>query len=397
MQRATGRRGPRSLSATHSLCVQFFLAGRVHKGVVDSEDTQMFEPQTNNRHVISASQNGDQAAAGCDGSAGSKPAPRSKRGARAVRILGGVALLVVAAVAVASLYEGVAGKVGGVVAPAGRLVDIGGYRLHIDCQGKGSPTVVMDAGLGGASLDWSLVQPSLQETTRVCVYDRAGMGWSDARSAVPSPSRLADELHTLLANSGETGPFVLVGHSLAGKNVRLFAAAYPDEVSGMVLVDARSELIDKQMSAADTEGFNAALKAQASVFSLARKVGLVRLLGAVVIGQPLLSQPIAARMALLETEPTAVEEALAEGVSRSNDDAALSTASLGSLPLVVIAAEQNMTSLAGWAAAQEATARLSTNGRLVVAKGSGHYVQLEQPGLVVAAVKEVVATARFRH
>jgi pimeloyl-ACP methyl ester carboxylesterase len=255
----------------------------------------------------------------------------------------------------------------------------------------------MDAGLGGASLDWSLVQPSLQQTTRVCVYDRAGMGWSDARPAVPSPSRLAGELHTLLANTGETGPFVLVGHSLAGKNMRLFAAAYPDEVSGMVLVDARSELIDQQMSASGTEGFNAALKAQATTFSLARKVGLVRLLGAVVIGQPLLSQPTAARMALLQTEPAAVDEAYAEGIARSKDDEVLSRASLGSLPLVVIAAEQNLTGLSGWAAAQEAMARLSTDSRLLVAKGSGHYVQLEQPGLVISAVEEVVARVRSRH
>ncbi|HEY9014914.1 MAG TPA: alpha/beta hydrolase, partial [Gemmatimonadales bacterium] len=112
----------------------------------------------------------------------------------------------------------------------GQLVDVGGYRLHIQCVGTGSPTVVLDAGLSGSSLDWSLVQPELGRTTRVCAYDRAGMGWSDPGAQPRTPRQIADELHTLLTNAGIAGPYVLVGHSLAGKNVRLFALAHPEEV-----------------------------------------------------------------------------------------------------------------------------------------------------------------------
>src|SRR3954451_15791966 len=137
--------------------------------------------------------------------------------------------------------------------PAGQLVDVGGFRLHIDCVGTGSPTVVLDAGLGGSSLDWSLVQSELGRSTRVCAYDRAGMGWSDPGPQPRTPGQIARELHTLLTNAGIAGPYVLVGHSLAGKNVRLFALQHPDQVAGMVLVDARSEYVDDHTSAANAQ------------------------------------------------------------------------------------------------------------------------------------------------
>ncbi len=268
--------------------------------------------------------------------------------------------------------------------------------MHIDCRGAGRPIVVMDAGLGGASLDWSLVQPALQATTRVCVYDRAGMGWSDAVPGKRTPSELATELHALLAATGESGPYVMVGHSLAGKNVRLFAAAFPEEVQGMVLIDARSEIVDQHMSIDDTAGFNAAIKGQAVIYSIARHVGVARLVGGWLIGEPLVPAAMAHEMVLLQTNAAAIDETYREGIARSSDDDVLAGQTLSDLPLVVIAAEKNMTGLAGWAGAQEALAHLSTNGSLVVANGSGHYVQLEQPDLVTTIIKQVVAAARAR-
>lgn len=354
----------------------------------------MSQTQIDDRPALA--ENGGPSRAGVSGVTGHGHPKRRGRGIKrtAFRIVGGAVLLVAAVIGAGTVYEATGSSANTLVSPAGTLIDVGGYRLHLDCQGSGSPTVVMDAGLGGASLDWSLVQPALQRTTRVCVYDRAGMGWSDPRDAIPTPSHLATELHTLLSNAGEAGPFVLVGHSLAGKNVRLFAAAFPAEVSGMVLVDARSELIDEQMSAADTDGFNAALKGQAVAFSLARKVGLVRLLGRALIGEPLLPDKAANEMALLQTEPSAIDEAYAEGIARSSDDGELAGQSLGTLPITVIAAEQNMTGLSGWAAAQHNLAQLSTRGRLVIAKGSGHYVQLEQPELLISSIEQVIAAVR---
>lgn len=301
------------------------------------------------------------------------------------------------ALAIGAAYETLAAALDGPDAPhAGRFVDVGEHQMYIDCRGTGRPTVVMDAGLGGASLDWALVQPDVQATTRVCVYDRAGMGWSEAVSSPRTPSQLATELHALLAAAGESGPYVLVGHSLAGKNVRLFVSAFPEEVVGMVLVDARSEIIDQNMSADDTAGFDAALKGQAVTYSLARHFGLARLVGGKLIGEPLVPAMMAREMVLLQTKAAAIDETFREGIARSADDTALASQTLGTIPLVVIAAEASMDSFAGWAGAQEALAHLSTNGSLVVTSGSGHYVQLEQPDLVTAAIEKVVATARAR-
>jgi hypothetical protein len=114
----------------------------------------------------------------------------------------------------------------------GQRVDVGGYRLHIHCLGEGSPTVVLDAGLGGFSLDWSLVQPELAATTRVCTYDRAGYGWSDPGPQSRTPGQIVEELHTLLLNADIEGPYVLAGHSAAGKPVRLYADRYPHDAVG---------------------------------------------------------------------------------------------------------------------------------------------------------------------
>lgn len=100
--------------------------------------------------------------------------------------------------------------------PPGRLVDIGGYRLHLYCTGSGSPTVVIESGWGDYSPAWGWVQPEVAKTTRVCTYDRAGMGWSDPSSDPRTAREFAKELHTLLANAGEPGPYILAGHSLGG-------------------------------------------------------------------------------------------------------------------------------------------------------------------------------------
>ena len=109
----------------------------------------------------------------------------------------------------------------------GRLVDIGGRRLHLHCTGSGSPVVVIEAGASSFAIDFSLVQPDVSKTTRVCSYDRAGSGWSDARPDVETPIRVIRDLRTLLDTAGEKGPFVMVGASRGGVFVRLYQAGYP--------------------------------------------------------------------------------------------------------------------------------------------------------------------------
>src|SRR5690242_6994791 len=232
------------------------------------------------------------------------PSSTSRIGRQVLRWIGRglvalVGLIVVLGLVGAS-YEAIAAVGDARRYPApGQLVDVGGYRLHIQCVGTGSPTVVLDAGLGGSSLDWNLVQPQLGSSTRVCAYDRAGMGWSDPGPQPRTPRQIADELHTLLTNAGIAGPYVLVGHSLAGKNLRLFAQQHPDQVAGMVLVDARSEYVDANTSPAEEQAFQQALAAQASQYRVARSLGLVRLIGASLSGVPAMATETRAEMALL--------------------------------------------------------------------------------------------------
>ena len=155
------------------------------------------------------------------------------------RILLGLLALIVLEAASGATYEAIMAAGDTKRYPSrGQLVDVGGYRLHLHCVGEGSPTVVLDAGLGAFSLDWGAVQPQIAATTRVCAYDRAGLGWSEPGPRPRSPQQFADELHTLLTNAGVEGPYVLVAHSISGKTARLFASQHPNEVAGMVLIDA---------------------------------------------------------------------------------------------------------------------------------------------------------------
>jgi pimeloyl-ACP methyl ester carboxylesterase len=125
--------------------------------------------------------------------------------------------------------------------PPGKLVDLGGHRLHVNCTGKGRPTIVVENGLGDFSFDWVLVQSRVSTFTRICVYDRAGYAWSDPGPKPRTFSQLNLELRDALRKLGERGPFVLVGHSYGGPVARNFAATYPQDVAGVVLVDAAFE------------------------------------------------------------------------------------------------------------------------------------------------------------
>jgi pimeloyl-ACP methyl ester carboxylesterase len=324
------------------------------------------------------------------------------RGRRVLRRIGigfGIVIALIAVLALAGgSYEAIAaGGDAKAYPPPGQLVDVGGYRLHIQCMGSGSPTVVLDAGLGGSSLDWNLVQGDLSQTTRVCAYDRAGMGWSEAGPQPRTPERIARELYTLLTNAGIDGPYVLVGHSLGGKNIRMFALQRPELVAGMVLVDARSEYVDEQTSPAEAQAFQQGIAAQGNMYGVTRRLGLIRLFGAGMWRTPGMPEKISTEMALLTTSQRSIDTQAAEALMRADNDAQLQAApSLGDRPLIVLASEQNMTGMPTWPEAQKRQAALSTKGVLIVARGSGHYIQLEQPPVVIDAVRQVVAQARNR-
>src|ERR671917_85220 len=166
----------------------------------------------------------------------------SRRIMRRIRmpLLGLVVALLVLAVA-GAIYQAIATELAErAYPPPGEMVGVGGHRLHINCVGRGSPTVVSDAGSGGFSAQWVRVQREVSGTTRVCAYDRAGMGWSEMGPDPRDAERISGELHALLKGANVEGPYVLVGHSFGGLYARTYAARYPDEVAGVVLVDSSS-------------------------------------------------------------------------------------------------------------------------------------------------------------
>lgn len=308
------------------------------------------------------------------------------------------AILLLALVPIAGAsYEAIASAADAQRYPApGELIDVGGYRLHLNCIGEGSPTVVLDAGLGGSSLDWTLVQPELARTTRTCAFDRAGMGWSDVGPGRRTPDQIANELAMLLDRADIDHPYVLVAHSLGGKNARLFAMHHPEDVVGMVLIDARHEYVDEQTSASERQAFLQGLDGQTFQYAAARRLGVARLFGDQLAGVPSITGPVRREMALFATTPQALTTTLQEGRERSASDDLLQVApTLGDLPLVVLAAGQSM-SEPRWAAGQRRLAALSSSGRLVVAEGRSHAVEWDDPEMVIATVREVVADARAR-
>jgi pimeloyl-ACP methyl ester carboxylesterase len=283
--------------------------------------------------------------------------------------------------------------------PPGQLVDVGGYRLHLHCVGQGSPTVVLDAGLGSFSLDWAAVQSQLGTSTRVCAYDRAGLGWSEPGPSLRNPQQFASELHVLLTNAGIEGPYVLVAHSISGKTARLFASQHPKDVAGMVLIDARHESVDEHLTPVQLAAEDTQQRHVQDMIKWTARFGLVRLLWApawprALPGTQNLSPETRITIGILQARPQQVETALAEGQGRLESNSSLSSAEpLGDTPLVVLASSQNIDHLPFWKEVQQIMAGLSSNSRLVVAS-SGHAVHFEQPAIVVESVRQVVDAAR---
>jgi len=317
------------------------------------------------------------------------------------RILLGLLALIVVLVASGASYEAIMAAGDASRYPArGQRVDVGGYRLHISCIGNGSPTVVLDAGQGGFSLDWSLIQPELAATTRVCAYDRAGYGWSDPSPQPRTPRQIAEELHTLLVNAGIEGPYVLVGHSAGGKHVRLYATRHPQDVAGMVLIDARTEYVDANRSPEALAAEHKQQRRFQRTIWVAARIGLVRPFWAALWPKVWpatqnLSAERRTEIGVLQARSQQIKTVLREDAFLTQDNSQLnSAASLGNVPLIVLAAGQSVEHDTLWQEAQEQLARDPSNAKLTIASGSSHYVHWEQPTLVVDAIRQVVEAAR---
>ena len=273
----------------------------------------------------------------------------------------------------------------------GRLVDLGGYKLHINCQGTGSPAVILDAGLGDWSTHWTTVQNLLKADTQVCSYDRAGYGWSDPGPRLRDSQRIVAELHSLLELAAIKPPYLLVGHSFGGLNMRLFAGTYAQEVVGLVLVDASHP--DSLPYLRNEEG-TAPSTAPANLLIVVHYVQPEE------TNFPPEAQP-AMHDDLLHTKSMVTSRgeyrALAYSVKELQK-----AAPIGNLPLTVLSrgkrewpegadgdAREN-----SWHDEQIDLTRLSSQSRHVIAAKSGHHIHLDEPELVADAVREMLAEVR---
>lgn len=298
--------------------------------------------------------------------------------------------------------------------PRGQLVNVNGHRLHIDCQGQGSPTVVLEAGLSHGAIEWSRVQSEVAKFTRVCAYDRSGHGWSDSGPEPRTSQRIAEELHTLLSRAGLEGPYVLVGQSIGGLHVRLYASLHPDEVAGMVLVDAghedqRDHMPWRSLKSRLLEELN---WQKYRLNPLQARLGLLRLRrrsNGAAEALPSEVRPMARAMGVrsqaydwILTESPAIEvcEAQARAAGR-----------LGDIPLVVLSAHYRHCppgvpsdqresyrerSDRAWMQLQRDLARLSPNSKHTIVEESGHNIHLDRPDAVVDAIRQVVDAIRHR-
>jgi len=303
------------------------------------------------------------------------------------------------------------------IAPPGRLVDVGGFRLHIHCSGDGSPSIVLDAALGGSSLSWSLVQPELAKVSRVCSYDRAGFGWSEAGPMPRTAGRIADELRTLLERGGVPPPYLLVGHSFGGLVTLIFAKRFCWDTAGLVLVDPAHA--EDWVKPAPKEQVQIARGVRLCRYgAITARLGLARVVAALVgLGQLTLARGlviVTSRGALSRQDeailapiwklPPDVRPVLSQFWTKPQFFEALGSQigsicvsagqvmeaasnGFGDLPLITISS----TNPGDYRLRQQdAMAKLSTRGRHIMASNSGHWVPLDQPQVVIDAVKEVL-------
>lgn len=274
----------------------------------------------------------------------------------------------------------------------GRLVDVGGYRLHIHALGEGQPTVVLDAGLGEPALTWAAIQPKIAKFSRVCSYDRAGVGWSDPGPQPRTYPRLVEELHTLLTNGGERPPYVLVGHSAGGFTARLFAQTYPEEVAGLVLVDPSDE---EETNVETRQKMISALRAEI----IPAAIGLYRLLvrpawKRMKPGAPVMMLDYAPFLVSAKSIRASVQEMENWPEPILFPDPIAVPYPLGNLPLIVMTAAKDPEAksqayIDRWIAHHAELAKLSSAGKQIVVD-CGHHILHERPALVVSVIGAVI-------
>jgi pimeloyl-ACP methyl ester carboxylesterase len=316
------------------------------------------------------------------------------------RIILGLVITLVALSAIGAVYQAAGARSDQRdFPPPGQLYDVGGYRLHLYCTGPqetNNPTVILENLSGGTSANWGWIQPEIAKVTRTCSYDRAGWGWSDPGPHPQSLQQTVSDLHTLLEKAGIPGPYVLVGHSIGGIYVRKYAADYPDEVVGIVLVDSSHP--DQYVRVPELQSENESYARISAIFPALARLGISRFYfaagGEIDFGDlpPRQHDEVAAFWSLPEYFISQHAEVVAGPAIFAE---AHTLGGLGDLPLAVVS--QGMEPPAYWVELQNELPNLSSNSIHVTVKGSTHSslaLNREHAVQTGAAILQVVEAAR---
>jgi alpha-beta hydrolase superfamily lysophospholipase len=256
-----------------------------------------------------------------------------------------------------------------------QLIDVGGHRLYLNCTGSGSPTVVLEPGAGMMSSELGWIAPAVARDTRVCVYDRAGRGWSDPANNVQDGAQIAADLHTMLQRGNVPGPYVLAGHSFGGLYALTLAARYPEDVAGLVLVDSTAPASDPESGHGTSADSEDTMNRASALASIAGRLGLGRLLG---------------------VTPGHLQSTIAEYIrAGSSTQQAAELKNFSDKPLVVLTAGSG--NQPGWTASREALASLSTNSLRRVIDGATHASLIfdqEDAATTARGILDVVSAVR---
>jgi pimeloyl-ACP methyl ester carboxylesterase len=285
----------------------------------------------------------------------------------------------------------------------GQSVDIGGRSLNIYCSGEGSPAVILESGKGSPGYSWVFVQREIAQFTRACWYDRSGYGWSDSGPYPQNSAATARELHELLRRAAIQPPYVLVGHSLGGFHVRVYNGLYPNDLAGMVLVDSSHEDEGSRIPRNRGRSHPTYLRRPFSLLAeTANELGLLRVLArhrgsdfhpvGITTGEWSIISGLA-------SEPRMMA-ATAKECQGGCGEEARSAGGLGDRPLIVLTAgkrtvrsPEDEEDRESWIRLQSQLVQLSTRGRQVVVRNSGHMIPYEAPEEIIGAVREVITQA----
>ena len=298
-------------------------------------------------------------------------------------------LLVLLLLTVIFSFPLAAEPVGSLNTMPGRLVSVGTHQLHIYCTGEGRPTVIIDSGLGGFSLEWKKVQSSMAEEVQVCTYDRAGYGWSQAGPEPRTTRQIVNELHDLLLNAEVPGLYILVGHSFGGYNIRYYASLYPESVAGLVLVDA-----------SHPDQFDRLPQPEIRKVNIPAKSSTVRLSMPVI---PANYPDEAKRQAfILMANSKAMHTYDQESENFKTSAQQVNEINyLPDVPLTVITRGKRVwphnsygdESERIWSELQNELSQLTSQSVHLVASQSGHLVHLDEPELVISAIEKTAESA----